>query len=182
MHLTLAIRRWAFRGASPIPASAGPSTRVMFVCHGNIIRSALAEALLRQHFARAGATAVVCSAGVAATPGRPADPRAVAVARRFGVDLSEHRASLLSTALVDESDLIFIMDRLNEAEVLARFPAARGKLRRLGSLAADATDGDVIPDPFSLGADAVGAAAARIDAAVHVLTASMLGDQPSRPR
>jgi protein-tyrosine-phosphatase len=98
------------------------------------------------------------------------------------VNLSEHRASLLSTALVDESDLIFIMDRLNEAEVLARFPAARGKLRRLGSLAADATDGDVIPDPFSLGADAVRAAAARIDAAVRVLTASMLGDQPSRPQ
>ena len=179
LHLTLAIRRWAFREASSIPASAGPGARVLFVCHGNIIRSALAEALLREHFARAGATVVVRSAGVAATPGRPADPRAISVARPLGVDLSEHRASLLSAALVDESDLIFIMDRLNEAEVLARFPAARGKLRRLGSLAVDSTDGDVIPDPFSLETDAVGAAAERIDNAVRALTASMLRNQPA---
>ena len=74
------------------------------------------------------------------------------------------------------------MDRLNEAEVLARFPAARGKLQRLGSLAMDATEGDVIPDPFSLDANAVGAAAKRIDAAVRTLAASMLRDQPGASR
>src|SRR5689334_60368 len=134
VHLTLAIRRWAFPGASPIPA-AGPGARVLFVCHGNIIRSAIAEALLRQHLARAGATAVVRSAGLSATLDRPADPRAVDAARSLGVDLSGHRATPLNASLVDEADLIFIMDRLNEAEVLARFPGARGKLRRLGSLA-----------------------------------------------
>jgi len=174
VHLTLALRRWAFADAPAIPASASATTRVLFVCHGNIIRSALAEGLLRHHFTRAGVSPLVRSAGVAATLGRAADPRAVNAARELGIDLTAHRATPLTRDIVDASDLIFIMDRLNEAEVLARFPNARGKLRRLGSLAMDAAEGDVIPDPYSLDGNAVDAAARRIDDAVRELTALML--------
>jgi protein-tyrosine phosphatase len=144
--------------------------RILFVCHGNIIRSALAEALFRHHFtARTGTEPVVQSAGIAAIDGRPADDRAAAAARELGVSLDDHRARVLTQQLVDESDLVFIMDRLNEAEIVARFPNARPKLVRLGTFAPDSLDGDVIPDPYSMDAPAVGAAGSRIDRAIRAL-------------
>jgi protein-tyrosine-phosphatase len=142
---------------------------VLFVCYGNIIRSALAAELTRHHGDAMGASFErVVSAGMAAKAGREADARAVAAGRSLGVDLGGHRAQPLTRALVDEASLIFVMDRLNEAQLLARFPDARKKLRRLGALAV--TDGaDIIDDPYVLDAAAVAAVAARIDRATHAL-------------
>src|SRR5215208_46873 len=115
-YLGLALRRFAASRQQELPGNPGAGARVLFVCHGNIIRSALAEALFRHHLqTRAGASPSVHSAGVAATEGSPADPRAAAAARDLGVDLDDHRSRLLTQQLVDESDLVFIMDRLNEA-------------------------------------------------------------------
>jgi protein-tyrosine-phosphatase len=182
-HMALALRRWVLRREPPMVENAGPRTSVLFVCHGNIIRSAMAEAMLRRHMtARTGEAPFVRSAGVAADEGRPADPRAVAAALSHGVSLAAHRSSPLTSTLVNESDVIFIMDRLNEAEVAARFPAARAKLRRLGALALDPSDDDIIPDPYSLDADAVAASGARIDAAVRALTDLLATGRRETPR
>jgi len=68
--------------------------------------------------------------------------------------------------------VIYVMDRLNEAKLLARFPDAAPKLRRLGALAL-ADDGDVIADPYVLDAEAVVAVARRIDRATRALVAEL---------
>ena len=153
----------------PIPPALDQGGTVLFVCYGNIIRSALAAACTQRYCAEAGiAFAAVRSAGVGARAGREADSRAVAAGRSLGVDLTAHRAQALTRALVDEASVIYVMDRLNEAQLLARFPDAAPKLHRLGALAA-AVDGDVIPAPYVLDADAVAAVAVRIDRAARAL-------------
>jgi protein-tyrosine-phosphatase len=160
-----------------LPDRSRSDGSILFVCHGNIIRSALAEALLRHHVTshRDGAPRVR-SAGVSATPGTSADPRAIVAARRLGVALDAHRAQPLSRELVDDAAVIFAMDRVNEAHVGARFPDVRRKLRRLGAFARDPRDGDVIPDPFDLDAEAVMATAARIDRAAAALARQLAHD------
>ena len=146
---------------------------MLFVCYGNIIRSALAAALTRRHAAALGVEFDrVESAGLAARAGREADARAIAAGRAIGVDLGDHRAQPLSRALVDDASVVYVMDRLNEAQLLARFPDAAPKLRRLGALAIT-EDGDVIADPYALDAHAVAAAAARIDRATRELVAEL---------
>ena len=153
----------------PIPAALDRRGSVLFVCYGNIIRSALAAALTQRYSSQAGVVfTAIRSAGLGARPGREADARAVAAGRSLGVDLTGHRAQSLTRELVNEASVIYVMDRLNEAQLLARFPAAASKLRRLGALAA-ASEGDVIADPYVLDAEAVAAAAGRIDRATRAL-------------
>jgi protein-tyrosine phosphatase len=169
-HVASTMRRLVSRRAG-LPRDVTSESAVLFVCYGNIIRSALAEALYRRHSAEAGAgPARVRSAGLSAKLGREADSRAIAAGRALGANLESHRAQPLTKALVDEADVIFIMDRLNEAKLLARFPSARAKVRRLGALAKEGNS-DLIEDPYVHDATHVAAAAMRIDRATAALAA-----------
>ena len=129
--------KWGFR-SSPKFDRQKPIRSVLFVCHGNIIRSAMAAEYLRTLVNDVD----VISAGLNAKPGKPADPRAVQLAPTFGVSLASHRATLLDADLIDHTDAIFVMDRINEAKLLAAFPQAAAKLHLLGAP-------DEIPDPYT---------------------------------
>ena len=129
--------KWGLRSS---PRFDGKKTirSVLFVCHGNIIRSAMAAQYLRT---LVDGVDVVLSR-VARKPGKPADPRAVRLAPTFGVSLATHRATLLDAELIDSTDAIFVMDRINEAKLLAAFPQAAAKLHLLNAP-------DEIPDPYT---------------------------------
>ena len=72
---------------------------ILFLCLGNICRSPLAEGAARAAFADAGIAATLDSAGTGDWHvGRPPDPRALAEARRRGVDISDLRARALAPA------------------------------------------------------------------------------------
>ena len=107
---------------------------VLFICKGNIIRSPMAAALLRQHLPEASRGALtVLSAGLHTKPDSAADKRAVEVAKEFGISLDTHRTQQLSHALVQRADVIFVMDYLNEATLLASYPNVRRKVFLLGA-------------------------------------------------
>lgn len=142
----LYLRAW-LRDRQGIRRALPDRTRsILVICHGNIMRSALGDVLLRR--AAAGREdLVITSAGVGAIPGRPADPRARRIASSFGVSLEDHRSQPVTRALVDQADLILAMDLLNEARLLARFPTAATRLRLLGEF--DPQPGRAeIPDPY----------------------------------
>ncbi|MHB1326865.1 MAG: low molecular weight protein arginine phosphatase [Gemmatimonadales bacterium] len=85
---------------------------VLLVCTGNTCRSPLAAALIRQGLLLAGHSGVdVESAGTGAWEGAPASEGAYLVALESGLDLSAHRARLLTKGLVDQADLILTMSR-----------------------------------------------------------------------
>jgi protein-tyrosine-phosphatase/predicted ATP-grasp superfamily ATP-dependent carboligase len=106
---------------------------VLFVCHGNIIRSPMAAALLARELTGATDPIAIASAGLHAKPYGAADPRARAVAAQFGCCLDSHESRMVSHEMVQAADAIFVMDRLNEAKLLGRFPEARSKLWLLGA-------------------------------------------------
>ncbi len=92
----------------------------------------MAEALLKRSMRVTGASGpVVASAGLSAIAGRRADVRARRVAREFGVSLDRHRSRPLTGEMVARADLILAMDSLVEAELLARHPEARSRVRLL---------------------------------------------------
>jgi protein-tyrosine-phosphatase len=154
VFLRRTIRRLARRQAT---VAAGPTARcghIVFVCHGNILRSAFAAALLIRKL-QADQKLVVSSAGLHAQVAQPADPRGVDAARFFDVDLRPHRAAPLTAELVRAADMLIVMDFANEAECTAWFPEAATKLRLLGSF--DSLPGRrsvEIQDPYTL--DGVG--------------------------
>jgi protein-tyrosine-phosphatase len=150
------IRRLLQRESSADVSYAEGSQHIVFICHGNILRSPFAAALLELRLRGSNPEIVIQSAGLHARPGRPADTRGVAAAKLLGVDLQSHRAAPLTAELVRAADLLVVMDFLNQAECIARFPEAKGKLRLLGAFDATRPSGSVeIPDPYSLDAEAV---------------------------
>jgi protein-tyrosine-phosphatase len=129
-------------------AASGTLRDIVFVCHGNIMRSPMAEALLKQLCSDHEGISIT-SAGLHALAGREADPRAIRLAPEFGISLADHRAKPLTAVLVAQADAIFAMDYLNEAELLARYPEASEKIFLLAAQACGNTSMFEIPDPFN---------------------------------
>ncbi len=163
--------RRVFGRTTLLPPGLPPQPRVLFVCHGNILRSAMAEALLRS---LGGAS--VASAGTAARDGLPADPRGIRVARELGADLGGHRARRLTPDLLAAADLVVVMDYLNEADVIALDRGGAPKVRLLGSFNHHAGRASEIRDPFSgTEADVREAFTGIVDAVRSLATALSLG-------
>lgn len=131
------------------PSPSAPR-RVILVCTGNTCRSPLAEALLRQALSERGITDIeVTSAGTGAWEGAPASEGAYLVGLESGLDLSGHRARLLTGDVVASSDLILTMARHHRARVLEL--GAEERVHLLGDFAGRSGAGAEVADPF--GAD-----------------------------
>jgi protein-tyrosine phosphatase len=101
------------------------TTRVLFVCLGNICRSPTAEGVLRAIAAKEYPLLPIeiDSAGTAGYHvGEPPDRRTIAAARRRGYDLSGLRARLVRSDDFDRFEYVLAMDRGNLAELESRRP------------------------------------------------------------
>jgi protein-tyrosine-phosphatase len=112
--------------------------RILFLCTGNICRSPFAEVLARQLNDRADLE--FASAGTIALSGNPASAPGIAVAADLGVDMSNHRATHLTTGLLAEVDLVYAMEDEHIASVLALDPGAQVELL--------SPEGAPMPDPY----------------------------------
>ncbi len=120
---------------------------ILFVCTGNTCRSPLAEVLLRQKLEERGLAGVtVASAGTGAWDGAPASEGAYLVALEHGLDLSAHRARLLTKELVQGSDMVLTMARHHRARVEQLGGGTRAHL--LGEFAGRQGEDAEVRDPF----------------------------------
>jgi protein-tyrosine phosphatase len=124
-------------------------TSVLFVCLGNICRSPLAEAALRDEAMRLGLQVEVDSAGTGSWHvGEPPDPRATAVAQRNGVDISRQRARQVCSEDFFRFDHIVALDTDNLAGLSALKPV--GSPARLSLLMDHVAgrEGEAVSDPY----------------------------------
>lgn len=125
------------------------TTRILFVCYGNICRSPMAEGIARR---RLGARAEAASAGIAATGG-PASVEAVLVMRLvYQTDISGHVARPVGVYDIKSFDHVVAMDI-----------SIYNHLRDIWGVPVPKLFGWDIEDPLGLGYDAYKETAGKIE-------------------
>lgn len=123
------------------------TTNILMVCLGNICRSPLAEGIL---LSKVNPEQVfVDSAGTGGFHiGEKPDPRAIAVAKKYGIDISRQRCRKFELADFRKFDQIYVMDRSNYNYILdlATTDAERQKVKLL--LEGLQVHSLEVPDPY----------------------------------
>lgn len=126
------------------------TTRILFVCLGNICRSPTAEGVFRH--VMGGRDIIVDSAGTSDWhAGEPPDRRATAEAAKRGIDLSHQRSRPVTPQDFETFDLILAMDRSNLANLEEIRPAGNTTPVKLFLSSAPALNRDEVPDPYYSG-------------------------------
>ena len=143
--------------------------RVLFVCHGNVCRSAFAAAVFRDFLRRGNELNVeVVSAGFIG-PGRSSPAEAVSAALRRGQDLSAHVSTLVDAHSVSAADLIVVMSAAQASAVHRLLRHERGLVLALGDLDPQPIRQRTIPDPWGRDQTAFDESFARVERCVASL-------------
>ena len=183
-----AIKRYlesqASRASRLAAAQLAGAGRLVFVCHGNIMRSAFATRVVHEHMPEQ--IARVVGGGTHARAGRAAQDAALVVAAQLQLPLDQHRATPIDALDLGEHDVIVCMDALNEANVLAGYPTLAPRVFRVGDICAG---GETLPfadrelhDPYGKGEQVTRSAFQILASLAQAWAARAFGEEARTPR
>lgn len=182
------IGRFAKKRDVPATSAITVQKKVLFVCTGNIARSASAEYLAKQMIPQESSW-TFDSAGIGAVVGAPVAPFVDEELSSRGVDFSGHRAKQLTKHMVAESALVLVMEKEQLDWIVREWPQYRNRVHLLKQMARlrqgagrrvdpvsymgqqddSPLDEDTIADPYRQGADAARQAVSEIESALKVV-------------
>lgn len=148
-------------------------TRILMVCLGNICRSPLAEGILRSKLSTN--TIVVDSAGTGNYHiGKKPDLRAISIARKHALDISNLKARQFEVSDFDNFDHIYVMDESNYRNLiqLARNDQDKRKIKFIMDEVYPNQNYNV-PDPYYGGNDGFESVFNMLDEACTLIAAKL---------
>ena len=123
--------------------------KILFICHGNICRSPMAEFILKKLCAEAGIQAEIWSGAVSDEEyGNPIYPPAQRKLREHGIPVGRHGAHRVTAAECARADYLVIMDESNRRWLERISPQAAEKAVLMMSFAGQRRD---VADPWYTG-------------------------------
>lgn len=103
--------------------------KIMFICTGNICRSAMAHKLLEKKLVDANRNDIqVFSCGTFAEDGEKSTYSALEVMKEYEVDLSSHEATNIANSALLDMDLILCATTSHKNFVLQQYPNLKDKV------------------------------------------------------
>ena len=103
--------------------------KIMFVCTGNICRSAMAHAILKQRAKKENKNVQVYSCGIYAYNGDQPTYEAISVLEtNYNVDLKNHRATNIESSPIKEMDIILCATTAHKNNVINKYPMLKEKV------------------------------------------------------
>ena len=123
--------------------------KIMFICTGNICRSAMAHKLLEKKLEEKQINDIqVYSSGIYAENGDTSTYNAIEIMKEYGVDLKSHIATNIRNSEIDKMDLILCATLSHKREVLYLYPELQGKVYTMKEYVGDDKETKDISDPW----------------------------------
>ena len=143
------------------------ANNILFLCYGNINRSAAAECIYLQKQPPSFNTQ---SAGFHPIENRPADPNMVLIAQQHGINMQHSASHTINTQMLEATDIILAMEVEHLLRLKAEYPKYQHKAYLLGSLNPDAQAPLEISDPYGASLTEYRACFKQIEACIKSLS------------
>lgn len=121
--------------------------KIMFICTGNICRSAMAHGLLEKM--KEDKDIQVYSCGIYAEDGDEPTYNAIEAMKEYEVDLKSHKATNIRNSNTKEMDLILCMTKSHKMSVIQMYPELKDKVYMLKEYTEYKTEEGIdIKDPW----------------------------------
>ncbi len=122
--------------------------KIMFVCTGNICRSAMAEVMLRKMAEEEGKNIEIYSCGTTAYTGDTSTEEAIQVMKENQINLEKHRATNIKESKIEEMDVILCATTAHKKIVINQYPELKEKVYTIKEYAEEGTKDLDIADPW----------------------------------
>ena len=102
--------------------------KIMFICTGNICRSAMAEGMMKKLAKDNNLDLDICSCGIYAEDGEYATYNAIEAAKYYDVNIEKHRATNIRRSRIKEMDIILCATESHKQSVLHMYPELKEKV------------------------------------------------------
>lgn len=96
--------------------------KIMFICTGNICRSAMAHVMLEKRAKEENKNIEVYSCGVFAQNGDRSTNEAIEVMKEYGINLENHRATNIRNSDIEQMDIILCATTAHKNNVINMYP------------------------------------------------------------
>ena len=148
--------------------------KIMFVCTGNICRSAMAEKLLSKRANEEKLDIEVYSCGTYAENGDYPTDEAIDTMKDYGIDMKSHRATNIRNSKIEDMDIILCATRNHKNMVLYMYPDLAGKVFTMKEYVGDVENGIDISDPWGCSITVYRMCAAELDKIVEKIIQKVL--------
>ncbi len=126
--------------------------KIMFICTGNICRSAMAHYYMQKKIIDIGKgdEYLITSSGTYAVLGDKSTQNAIKAMKKYNVDLENHRATPIQESDILDMDLIICMTKKHKDDILSMYPNLNNKVYTLKEYIEPNTKYKDIDDPWGL--------------------------------